>query len=280
MKNTIDNSGYPIVLEGGVNLANFVPTKGDGRGNPFHNSATGKFSWAPPGVSITSGAELVKGLNTNDRKLLFEKASTVRANQLAAKIVDGKLFMVLLRDGRRLHSFSVMPPQTPQEGVQANPLDQTALDPAQLKLMQDAIRDAARQLNLSKGEILNLLKERSKTSLSPIELDQFVQEVKNQRITDLIDYLDTNLHRSENHDLSKRVRIQTPRGYLRRTFSALLKEDVQEVMERLQARGWSENIIQEKIVSQVPKKVRSQLEQPAKAKKSREDEKARNRSEV
>jgi hypothetical protein len=259
----LDEKGYPILKLGAV------PTKS---GNPFHNPATGQFSFAPPGVRILKGTKFIKGLSTTSRKILFARAAAVKANQLAAEIKDGKLVLVLFRDGRLLHSFALAPPK----GTDGEKLpDEESGEGQRLGItseVRDLILEAARNIGLQGDSLFSFIKEELGIELSDGQKKQIQQMVHEIRLEDLISYLHQNMQKKlEGKKELGIVRILTPRGYLRKAFSNLEEEDVAEVISRLRAKGWTENVVQSSIINGLPKRFKDVFKDENKVKKG-EDE--------
>lgn len=241
----LDSKGYPK-----LELAVAVPTES---GNPFHNAATGKFAFAPPGVTIVVGKNLVKEMPSNQRKLLFEKAKITNANQLGVTVDDeGNLVFNLFRDGRLLHKFAV------SQGGEDGNAKETPSEPSEGE--RDTIIDAARETNLTGDKLKSFIEERLGVELSDAEFQLYEQQVVAQRINDLVDYLHTNLRRLEQGEKqTNKVRISTPRGYLRKTFASLDVDTARRVLDRLTARGWNSAVVQERVAEKLPKKLREEL---------------------
>ncbi len=242
---------FPTLTSDGLKLsARQVPTES---GNPFHNVATGKFAFAPPGVSFIEGGNLLKVIDANARKTLGVRAQRVKANQAAIKIVNGQTIVVLLRDGRLLDSFSVAATQTKGTNIKIGD------DPDEKAF----ILDAARDLNLEGDKLRKWLEGKFHREITDEEFLELERIINSQRIEDLIQYLHTNLRRKlKGESENNMVRIRTPRGFIRRSFSRLEEKDARYVVDRLQLRGWSEKEIQENVISAMPKRLRDILLKP------------------
>jgi hypothetical protein len=249
MSLTLDKKGFPVLLEDDLKLGVVVPTES---GNPFHNPQTGRFSFAPPGVNVIKGGEYLEGIKSDLRKYLFEVSKKSGANQLAIKDVNGSLQFVLMRDGRHLGSFSAQ--------SQVDKGETTALsisDP----LLRDAIVEAARNPSLTGEKLRAFLSERIGKEIDDEVFEQIQTQIDDQRLNDLIDYVSQNLHRKlDGIPFTNTIRLHTPRGYLQKNFSNLTPEQAQEVITRIQHRGFTEEQVQTYVVAKFPKALREKLE--------------------
>lgn len=253
----LDDKGYPKISENFASVQ--VETES---GNPFHHPGTGQFTFAPPGVNILIGRELIKGLSTARRKTLFSRAKVSKANQLAARVIDGKLHIALLINGRRVDSFAFTPlgnkeNNAPEQEIGEGEKGSVVKQPQDSE--RDIITDAARTPNLDNDSLYQYLEGRG-IAITEQNKEQYFELVKNKRLDDLVDYL--HLHMREKvKGVSKEgtIRLVLPTGYLRKSFSGLEKEDIQLVLTRLQGRGWLEKDVQEHVTSKLPKKFKGEL---------------------
>ncbi len=127
----------------------------------------------------------------------------------------------------------------------------------------DAIRDAAREFEeMNAGDAKDFLKGRV-ADISKVDVDAFVAEVREQRIDDLIDVLDNQLRSKVDGSQRARrfVRLQAPRGFVKRLFASLSDDEVIKVTTRLANRGWGVDDLVSQIISRVSKQDRrTQLE--------------------
>lgn len=120
----------------------------------------------------------------------------------------------------------------------------------------DAIRDAAREFEeMDQGDAKEFLKGRV-NDISQVDVDAFLADVREQRIDDLIDVLDSQLRsKVEGARRARRlVRLQAPRGFVKRLFATLSDDEVIKVATRLQNRGWDA----EDLITQVIGRVNNQ----------------------
>jgi len=261
----IDKAGFPRISEDKINFASVkVPTES---GNPFHNPFTGEFTFAPPGVKIFEGEDLFRDLSTSSRKVVFDRVALTQANQASARIINGNLHIVLLRDGRRLDSFGFPPKEIQKEDAEARE-NNVQFPDSKLQItgeIRDAIMAAARDLDLVGGALIAFIEEQVGTKFSREQKKELLRLINEQRINDLIDYLHQNLRKQELNEKDQgKIRILTPRGYIRRTFARLDEIQVQEVLTRLQARGWLESVIQERVVAGLPQRFKNRFHVEAK----------------
>lgn len=266
----IDNNGYPVVYsDDQVNLGvKIVPTKS---GNPAHDSFTGRFSFLPSGVQVLRGEELFKELSTGTRKHFFERVQISGANQVSARIINGKLHIVLLKDGRRLDSFSVKPRSDRADaGTPERPGEAAGARQASSLVVRDAVVDAARE-GLQGKELKKMLTERG-IDFSGGLLAEIEQMIKQQRQTDVIDYLHQTLRKQvhKEHQID-RVRLSVGRGFLRQVFSRYSEDEIRTILVRLQGRGWSEDVIHANVISKLPKRLREPIQSSVRRTKGKEE---------
>jgi len=267
----IDSSGYPRLKEDKLDFGTVSVDADAKSGNPFHDPATGKFTFAPAGMQIIVGEKLLKGLSTPTRKLFFQRSQITRANQVAARVIEGNLHIVLLRDGRRLDSFAVAPQKGEKgkgtggedhPGVLGKPIEVTPV-------LEDIAREAAR-LGLEGDKLSKFLQEHG-ISITGNALQQVEDIVTRKKLDDLVDYLHQALRkRFHKEDQIDRIRIAVGRGYLKKTFAKLDEAQTRIVIHRLQGRGWSEDIVQGAIVPQMPKRLRDVFQNQRRIDKGKE----------
>lgn len=266
----IDKNGFPCVYADSepLELASiFVPTK-TGQGNPFHSSFTGKFTFAPPGTQILKGGNLIKGLSTSTRKILFDRAAITKANQISAQVINGMLHIVLLNDGRRLDSFAVKPRSQDTQKAAGEATGATLPDSLTLR---DAVVDAARE-GLQGSDLRAFLKERGIQVDQPGLLEQVIEKVEQQRLTDVVDYLHQQLRKQVKEESQiDRVRLSVGRGYLRQVFSRYDEGQIRDILVRLQGRGWSEDIIHSNVISKLPKRLKEPIQSSIRVVKGKEE---------
>lgn len=124
----------------------------------------------------------------------------------------------------------------------------------------DAIRDAAREYDeMGQGDAKEFLNGRV-NDLSKVDVDAFLSDVREQRIDDLIDILDHQLRsRVDGSRRARRfVRLQAPRGFVKRLFASLSDDEIIKVTTRLANRGWAVDDLIDQIISRVNKQERKE----------------------
>jgi hypothetical protein len=125
---------------------------------------------------------------------------------------------------------------------------------------KDVIVDAARNIDLTDSKLEEFLSENLEIEITPEIMTQLVAQVESQRIDDLISYLNSNMMRKdESMDDSKSVRIRTPRGYLRKIFSIVNDDQIVDIIDRLEAKGWSKERLDQEVISQMPKRLKDRF---------------------
>ena len=118
-------------------------------------------------------------------------------------------------------------------GGNQRPLPNQNVDRLAYARMFDAARDAARSLDdLSIGTIEDFVKGRANAP-DQVDIQQFLQQVVEQRKADLIDLLDQELRSGE----KRQVRMTANRGQIKTMIGQMAENDIQEVMARLEGMG-------------------------------------------
>ena len=114
-------------------------------------------------------------------------------------------------------------------------------DPLAFARLTDAVRDAARQFDdFDEGDAQEFLAARARDP-SAVDLQAFIAMVREQHVTDLIDILDQQMRGSGIKRMGRRmVKVQAPRGYVRRALAGLEGTEIDSIMHRLAARGHDE----------------------------------------
>ena len=248
--------------EESLNLANIkIAVKS---GNPYRNINTGQFGYELPGVDVITGKRYLIGMNKEAKDSLASRARFTNATQMALKEgVDGEVIVVLANAGRILDKFALpnaMPVPESPESEEGEPMEQES----QLDFNDESLRDsllyASRNLNLDDESIIESIEEKLGRALTGSEKIQLNNEIDKQRLEDLIQYLNVNLDRKlREGSKTGIVRIQTPRGYIRRTFSNLDAASTEKVFTRLRAMGWGEDVIEEQIANSLPARLKKEL---------------------
>jgi len=253
---TINDTGFPELKEDHLDLA-IVSKIAEGKpGNDYH-APDGTFTFLPSGVKTIKGGGIIKALGSSQKKVIADRAVALRANQVGAKLVDGQAVVVILKDGRLLNSFSL--------AIQTKEGSQDPNQKAQLKItpeVKDQAVEAARDLNLAGDSLHNFLKEKLGESLSPGDLASLERLVIAQRLDDLVAYLHAKMRKLyEGAKDSDTIRIAVGRGYEKKVWTGLEEGDIRHVLDRLQARGWTEAQVQETVTDKLPTKYKEKFNQ-------------------
>jgi hypothetical protein len=125
-------------------------------------------------------------------------------------------------------------------------------DESSVTRRRDAVVDAARTIeDLSADGVREFVQRRWRgtRALTDQDVEQFAIDAQRQRVEDVVDALDLRLRKAV---LSRGgqgvVKIDFPRGLLRRTLSGLAADQVIQVLERLQQRGWRQQDVSRYVV--------------------------------
>ena len=183
-------------------------------------------------------------------------------------IFDGPNGLVMLEDG---YEFDALAPPVRREAphtssedteppAELGPLTRTtSTKPEEVGWDEwhrraDAIRTMAREMeDLDHGDIREFVVGRTTRELSDDEVGQLRHDVIAHRVSDITDILDEQLRSgSERWKRARRtVRVQAPRGWVKRTFNTLDERAVGQVAARLLQRGYDPDTIKEKVVSRM-----------------------------
>jgi hypothetical protein len=258
----LDKNAYPRLEEDKIDLAIFSPVKsGTGRGNPFHDEATGKFTWAPPGNRIAKGAGLIKNsLTPSTRKMLFQRAKAVKSDTIAARIINGKLHIVLLRHNKRVDSFAVDPIGV--RGKQQGPPQSNERSGEPVGEFTDEQRDiifqVARNVSLQDEAAFRQIEDQLQTELTPDQKAQIKEIILEERIRLLVAYLDLRFRQTIKGETisDSEFRVKVGRGMLKKTVAGLGEDQMRRVVQRLQGLGWEGKDIQEKFINGLPARLK------------------------
>jgi hypothetical protein len=112
--------------------------------------------------------------------------------------------------------------------------------PAEWGRYHDAVRDAARSYdNPQVGDIHHFLNARARNP-ERVDVPAFHEAVQRQRMADLVDITDHHMRREGSLARGARmVRVQAPKGYLRRALRTSSPEDLAHLHHRLTSIGHS-----------------------------------------
>jgi len=109
---------------------------------------------------------------------------------------------------------------------------------------RDAVREAAREFEpLSDQDVRERLRGLTNRPLTEAEVSQFTADVATQVLDDLVDVLDQQLRGRARR--RRTVRLNAPRGYVRKAFHDRSDPELVELADRLRARGWTTAQVQD-----------------------------------
>lgn len=122
---------------------------------------------------------------------------------------------------------------------------QQPVDSKELHRMLAAVRDAAREFdNPSEGDLREFLKGRAQNP-DKVDIENFAEQVKQQRLVDLADMLDQQFRATGPMKQGRRkVRVSAPRGFVRKSLRNLTPDDVSHLGHLLIARGHDQAEVQ------------------------------------
>lgn len=142
--------------------------------------------------------------------------------------------------------------QAPSERVRSVKPPEAGWDEWQRR--QDTVRTLAREFDeVDHGDIREYLQGKTTREMTDEEIGQFKHDILAQRVSDIADILDEQLRStSERMKRARRtVRVQAPRGWLRRAFNTLDERAASQVAARLLQRGHDPETISSKVVSRI-----------------------------
>lgn len=139
-----------------------------------------------------------------------------------------------------LFDASTEAPEVPPEPVPESPTVRPAgVGHAEWARRQDIVRDAAREFeSFTPQDIKEWLRGKTNRVLGEEEFKSFAIDVRAQQMDDLVDILDHQQHGPLRGRRS--VRVQAPKGYVRKTLNSLSDVELKTVARRLKARGWAD----------------------------------------
>jgi predicted house-cleaning noncanonical NTP pyrophosphatase (MazG superfamily) len=129
------------------------------------------------------------------------------------------------------------------------------VDPAEWERRMDQVRNAAREFDPQELEdIKEWLQGKTNRDLSEEEIQDFLNDVKRHRLSDLVDVLDQSIRRRVALRARGRrtVRVVPPRGWVRRTMQNLEDSDIVELHRRLRSRGFSDEELEAHLIKRYP----------------------------
>lgn len=117
----------------------------------------------------------------------------------------------------------------------------------------DIVRTAAREVgNMDTQQANDYLKGRV-SDLSKVDVGQFVFDVRAQLLDDVTDVIDAQLRGQAPNKSSaqKVVRLAAPRGWLKNMYGTVQDAELVQVVQRLETRGYSLDVLLRRVVSKV-----------------------------
>lgn len=113
-------------------------------------------------------------------------------------------------------------------------------DPLQYARMLDAVRDAARQFDVADTEQIQAFLQDRAANPEQVDLENFLEQVRQQKLSDLVDSLDSKLVGEAKPRTRFRVKVQVSPSYTKKFLNTLTDQEFAEVQARLLAKGHSE----------------------------------------
>lgn len=111
---------------------------------------------------------------------------------------------------------------------------------------RDTVRDAARSIqNFTPEDLQSFLSGRV-NNLAQIDIQAFVNDVRQQRLDDLVDVLGQRLQRGRNI-----VSVRTTRGWHNTVIAGLTDDELVSAINRLKSRGFKDKDIVNKVVNKI-----------------------------
>ena len=123
----------------------------------------------------------------------------------------------------------------------------------------DLVRDAARQMEMMDVASAQKYLQGRVVNVNAVDINQFLADVRMQRITDLADVLDTTV---KSREARLPVKTVAPVGWQTKAMNGLNAAEVGHLVKRLEGRGWSPEDVSKYIVKRVKnKEIKGHLEQ-------------------
>lgn len=133
-----------------------------------------------------------------------------------------------------------------REAHQEKEREEAAKAQASLIRRRDAVVDAARTLeDLSVDGVRAFVTQRwsGRRVLEEGDVEQFAADARSQRISDVVDALDSRVRQGAMGWGSRHVKVEMPRGWIRASLRSMTPEEKEQVRQRLHSRGWDEKTI-------------------------------------
>lgn len=137
-----------------------------------------------------------------------------------------------------LHAAVETPPSPRERPIPPLVTPSATSGPAEWGRYHDAVREAARSFdNPQEGDIHHFLRARARNP-EQVDATAFHEAVRRQRLADLVDIVDHHMRRDGHLPRGARmVRVQAPRGYMRRALRSMTPEDLAHLHHRLASIG-------------------------------------------
>ena len=123
----------------------------------------------------------------------------------------------------------------------------------------DVVRDAARQMEMMDVTSAQKFLQGRVVNVNQVDINQFLADVRMQRISDLADALETTV---KSREARLPVRVVAPVSWQTKTFAGLNAAEVGHLVKRLEGRGWSPEDVNKFIVKRVKNpEIKGHLEQ-------------------
>lgn len=130
------------------------------------------------------------------------------------------------------------PPSPPPREIPPLVTPDHTSGPAEWGRYHDAVREAARSFDHpQEGDIQHFLRARARNP-EQVDTAAFHEAVQRQRFADIVDIVDHHMRRDGHLPRGARmVRVQAPRGYMRRALRSMTPEDLAHLHHRLASIG-------------------------------------------
>jgi hypothetical protein len=134
-------------------------------------------------------------------------------------------------------------------------------DPVEWHRFIDAVRTAAREFdNPQISDIKDFINAHAKDPQS-VNPEEFLAAVQEQRLNDLVDALDHQLRQQGTLQTGRRrLRIVTPKGYLKKLMNNATPEQIAEVGHRLESLGHDPDEVDKFLKARVPASKHAQID--------------------
>jgi len=119
------------------------------------------------------------------------------------------------------------------------------VDPLVWERRLDAVRDAARQMEMLDVSSAQKFLQGRVVDVNAVDINAFLADVRMQRLADIADALDQQLHGGN------AVKVVAPNRWITRSMADLSGPEVGQLLKRLEGRGWDASDINSKIVKKI-----------------------------